>query len=163
MTIYVAPFETEISIFHLVTLFFFCATANSGTKGKESFAASQFDEMNFVVLGYIHSFNSNRRALTHKNTFFYAVALFFVCEFTAKKKRQNKETRSASSGKKREYNWFIDFIVFLLCSFFLGREKQNMRTDRKCHTATKRTVIPRCSPTQHAIVSIFCFALFAKR
>ena len=135
---------------------------NSGTKGKESFAASQFVEMNFVVLGYIHSFNSNRRALTHKNTFFFTLSLCFLYANTPRKKGKTKKHEARLRAKREK---IIDLLTLLssYCVRFSGQTREaNMRTDRKCHTATKRTVIPRCSPT-HAIVSIFCFALFAKR
>lgn len=133
-----------ISVFHLITLFSFCATANSGTKRNESFS-----EMNFVVLGYKHS-PSPKPSSINPQKYFFTLSLHVM---NTPQKLAKQRSRSASSAKREN---LIDLLTFLSSYSLFGADERQIREQNASVThrarlptfTNKRTVIPRCSPTR---------------
>lgn len=74
------------------------------------------------------------------------------------KKGKTKEHEARLRGKRENIIDLLTLSSFYCVRFSRQTRETNLRTYRKCHTATKRTVIPWSSPT-HAIVFVSLLSL----
>lgn len=145
---------------------------SSGRNGRHARKTCVCVHKIIVVLGYRHHLTQTRRALTHKNTFYFLIHAKTSGEKYERDK--NKETE-ASFLKVREYNWFIDIIVPLLCAllwvFCLFWETTNEEELASVHTrricSSKfliKILLFHVSPTRDVVICSFSLSFaFARQ